>query len=476
MKTKGLVAVSVLFLACGPSPVSPQRGPVSGGYPVTVSHEALEGLEAPYRVEVGGIAALEVERLDARTFRFRPQGSPSAGEARVVVSGRGVAREVGTFFYEAPKAPVFARVVAFGASLTMGSQDANISQRGQEHGPMAQLARAAGAYLSLPLIKPGLFPGLTLEDFDRATCQPKFDNVFTVIQERAGDMLPKLKDASGNIVVARSRVDPELEVRNVAIGGFRMKQVLEGGGDLLTMGIEHMVWNPYVDTAGLFSEPAQKMLDRVEALQPTLVLSTDLFGNDYNNVDVFAEGVPDLTPLTPMEEFRPQLAEILRRLDATGAEVFLATGPDATVLPQYEEKIQKLRAQGYSEEQASGWREAIRARIAEYNAELYAQAAAYPRLHLVDLHARVQEVLQQGVDVAGNHLGPQPMGGLLSLDGMHFSDTGYALVANMFLEAINAELGTKVPLVDLAAVHAEDPYSVASLQAAGFPCAGSVTQ
>ena len=39
------------------------------------------------------------------------------------------------------------RVVAFGASLTMGSQDANISERGQLHGPMAQLTRAAGAYL-----------------------------------------------------------------------------------------------------------------------------------------------------------------------------------------------------------------------------------------------------------------------------------------------------------------------------------------
>jgi hypothetical protein len=50
------------------------------------------------------------------------------------------------------------------------------------------------------------------------------------------------------------------------------------------------------------------------------------------------------------------------------------------------------------------------------------------------------------------------------------------MVANMFLEAINAELGTKVPLVDLAAVHANDPYSVEALRAVGFPCAGTVGQ
>jgi GDSL-like Lipase/Acylhydrolase len=467
----GLLAVALLA-GCGPSPLSPERGPVSGGYPVTVTHETLEGLEAPYRVAVGGIAAIDVERLNGRTVRFWVQGAPLAGEAKVVVTGRGVAREVGTFFYEGPKAKVLERLVAFGASLTMGSQDANISQRGQQHGPMAQLARAAGAYLPLPLIKPGLFPGLTHEDFDRTSCKLLREDVFSIIGERAGDMLPRLKDASGNIVVARSRVDPEVEVRNVAIGGFRMRQVLEGGGDLLTMGIEHMVWNPYVDTAGLFNEPAEKMMDRVESLKPTLVVSTDLFGNDYNNVDLYKDGIPDLSALTPMDAFRPQLAEILRRLEAIGAEVFLATGPDATVLPQYDEKIRKLRAAGFSEAEASGWREAVRVRIAEYNAELRAQAAAYPRVHLVDMHGKVQEVLANGVDVGGTRLDSQPMGGLLSLDGMHFSDTGYALVANMFLERMNEDLGLQLPLVSFEAVLAEDPYSVEALRAAGFPCAG----
>lgn len=474
MRARGLVALgAVVCSACGPGPLSPSSGSVAGGFLVTATHEGLEGLAAPYVVKVGGIAAFDVERLDARTLRFTVQGAPTAGEAKVVVTGRGVTREVGTFFYEGPKARVLERMVAFGASLTMGSQDANISKRGQLHGPAAQVARAAGAYLSLPLIKTGLFPGVTVDDFDRQTCQPLRDDLFSIIRERAGDMLPKLRDNDGNIVVAKSRVDPELEVRNVAIGGFRLEQVLRGGGDVLTIGIEHMVWNPYVDTANLFTEPEQKMIDRVEALEPTLVLSTDLFGNDYNNVDLGPEGIPDLTPLTPMEEFRPQLAEILQRLERTGAQVFLATGPDATVLPQYDRKIAALRAAGYSEAEATGWREAIRARIKEYNDELLAQAAAYPRVHVVDMHAAVQEVLASGVDVGGAHLSPQPLGGLLSLDGMHFSDTGYGVLANMFISRINQDLGTKIAPVDLEAVRAQDPYSVEALRAAGFPCAGA---
>ena len=64
-------------------------------------------------------------------------------------------------------------------------------------------------------------------------------------------------------------------------------------------------------------------------------------------------------------------------------------------------------------------------------------------------------------------------GGLLSLDSMHFSDTGYAVLANIFIEEVNAALGTKVPLADLAAINATDAYSVEGLQAVGISCAGT---
>ena len=43
----------------------------------------------------------------------------------------------------------------------------------------------------------------------------------------------------------------------------------------------------------------------------------------------------------------------------------------------------------------------------------------------------------------------------------------------MFLEEINATLGTSVPLADLAAINATDAYSVEALQAVGISCAGT---
>ncbi|HZV76543.1 MAG TPA: hypothetical protein VFF63_02150 [Candidatus Babeliales bacterium] len=44
-------------------------------------------------------------------------------------------------------------------------------------------------------------------------------------------------------------------------------------------------------------------------------------------------------------------------------------------------------------------------------------------------------------------------GGLLSFDGIHPSDTGYALIASAFIDAINKAYGARVPQVDVEAVY-----------------------
>jgi lysophospholipase L1-like esterase len=286
------------------------------------------------------------------------------------------------------------------------------------------------------------------------------------------ELLPKIKDQAGNIAISRARVDPAIETRNVAIGGFRLSQVLRGADNVFGTGMEHFVWDPMVDSAGLIEEPEEKMIDRVLAMKPRLIVTTDVYGNDYTNVDLGTDGIPDLSALTSVEAFRADLAILLKKLDETGAEVFMATGPDVTVLPPYSDKVQKLRDAGYSEQDATAWKDAIRARIQAYNAELLAQVKDRPRVHVIDLWTKVEEVMALGVDVGGQHLGPRPFGGLLSLDAMHFSDTGYAVLANEFVAAVNAHYGTDVPLIDVAEVLKTDPYSVEALRAAGFACAG----
>jgi lysophospholipase L1-like esterase len=52
-----------------------------------------------------------------------------------------------------------------------------------------------------------------------------------------------------------------------------------------------------------------------------------------------------------------------------------------------------------------------------------------------------------------------PFGGLTSYDQLHPSDTGYALIANVWIAAINAKFGTTIPMVDVAAINQVDPYA-----------------
>lgn len=381
-------------MACGPPEPKPvAEGTTFGHFEVVVEDEKIATLDGALRVKVGGLEAYRVERVDIKTVRFFVQGAPLSTDADIVVRNRSSEVKAGFVRFTGPSHPALSRVVSFGASLTMGSQDANVSMRSQLHGPAAQFARATGAYLPVPLVKDGFMPGVTLEDFDKQTCAFKGTSLFGTIGDRVTQtLLPKITDSEGKLRIQLARVDPD--------------------------------------------------------------------------------GVPDLTALTPLADFATQLQTILARLDETGAEVFMATGPDPTVLPMYDEKVKKLRQAGFPEAEATNWLLGMQQRVRDYNAELKRQLDGRSKFHLVDLHAMVNDIIANGLVIDGQTLRGQPFGGLLSLDSMHFSDTGYAVLANAYVKKVNEDLGTPLPLLDEAAIQRDDPYSVSSLRSAGFSCPG----
>ena len=61
-----------------------------------------------------------------------------------------------------------------------------------------------------------------------------------------------------------------------------------------------------------------------------------------------------------------------------------------------------------------------------------------------------------GVDVGGTVLTTDYLGGIFGLDGVHPTRTAHALIANAFIEAINARFGEAIPLVDVARVARRD--------------------
>jgi hypothetical protein len=188
--------------------------------------------------------------------------------------------------------------------------------------------------------------------------------------------------------------------------------------------------------------------------------------------------------MTTLASFEADLAVLIEHLAATGAPVFRANLPRPSLLPLTSDKrarmielaVEAARQQGADEEAAAAQAAAdadaaiaqVDAHAEAFNQRLLEAASQQQNLHVVDLATAVAELAITGLDVGGQLLTTQKLGGLLGFDGVHFTDTGYAMLANVFIEAINQELGTAVPPIDLATVLAQDAGSPTAIAAAGI--------
>jgi hypothetical protein len=76
---------------------------------------------------------------------------------------------------------------------------------------------------------------------------------------------------------------------------------------------------------------------------------------------------------------------------------------------------------------------------------------------LVDINALFTQVASNGLTVNGYTGTTAFLGGFFSLDGIHPTNTGYAVVANKFIDTMNSSLKTTIPDVALGPVAAADP-------------------
>jgi hypothetical protein len=98
----------------------------------------------------------------------------------------------------------------------------------------------------------------------------------------------------------------------------------------------------------------------------------------------------------------------------------------------------------------------IRAAVTGYNAAIAKEAAANGAT-LVDIHGLVNDLAADGAEVDGQMLTTGFMGGLFSLDGVHPTNTGYAIIANEFIKTMNRSLRTDIPSVSVEDVSKTDP-------------------
>jgi hypothetical protein len=76
---------------------------------------------------------------------------------------------------------------------------------------------------------------------------------------------------------------------------------------------------------------------------------------------------------------------------------------------------------------------------------------------VVDVNELFVDLANKGYTVGGHHLTTQFFGGLFSLDGIHPTNTGYAILANETIKVVNTELHTEIPPVSVEQVVKTDP-------------------
>jgi len=347
------------------------------------------------------------------------------------------------------------RLVIVGDSLSAGFQNGSLLDSQQPHGYAALVAAQAGVPLTLPLIAP-----------------PGIPNVLELISVGPP---PNIIRAPGT---SPGRDDIFAQATDLAVPGHNVEDALVTRPGPPIDDLTDLV----LGLPGLLAGVSRSQLEWAEALHPTTILVW------IGNNDVLgAAFAADPSLVTPVAQFRAEFTELMNRLDATGAALVVANIPDVTVVPALtptEDIVEEtglplfvigpiVTPQGIAlipsilSNPSSGplpssvvLRAAqaaqIRATVNAYD-EIIEDAARKHGAALVNIHALLHRILVHGFEANGVRLTNEFLGGIFSLDGVHPTNTGYAIVANAFIRALDRNFDAEIPTVDVEKVAASDP-------------------
>ena len=170
----------------------------------------------------------------------------------------------------------------------------------------------------------------------------------------------------------------------------------------------------------------------------------------HTNAKIVVSNIPDVTDL-------PFLVSYPEFIAACPDTVPLGAGPTDYLVPNITDPTAtKFNiCSNYSVRPAALIAQAQTA-VHDYNLIIAAAAAKFGAV-VVDVNSLFAHIAQNGYDVAGHHLTNQYLGGIFSLDAVHPTNTGYAILANAFIDKMNCELQTNIPPVDVEQIAATDP-------------------
>ncbi len=421
-------------------------------------------------------------------FRAFPFVSLALAASLVSLSGCGILNSIenttGIGGGGGSAAPNFATTVVIGDSLSAGFQNGSLLDLQQPNGWASLVATQAKANLTLPLIGP---PGAP-----------------AVLELISLGPPPVIGQASGT---TKGRDNPETQPTNLAVPGHKLADLMNATPTLTPSNDEDIITDlvlgfPVGNTKSQMNEAIQ--------LNPTVLFVW--IGND----DALAgDTAGDPAAMTPVATFTQQFQLLMSTLHSqTKAKVIVANIPDVTSVPYLAPAsliiaqaaaetglpqaqiaqalgIQNgdlINATGAAEVQSdivaiqhgqlpvpltgSGFLDpteiaAVQATVNQYNTVIAEQVATAGGV-LVDIHALVQTLAQNGMTINGYHATTAYLGGLFSLDGVHPTNTGYALIANQFIDSINTSLKTKISDVDVSTIATTDPLFGPNIKPTGM--------
>jgi len=373
------------------------------------------------------------------------------------------------------------RLVVLGDSLLAGFGSGGFvgtGHPGQQDNAASMVARRAHVRLPLPLMsQPGVPPQLVIVDDNRNGRLDRGE-----VRRRSSDI--------------GFRQDPDQGVRNLAVPGEDSGSILEKisptdiAGELASGNVNGRDLLKFLILGLPLRDEPVSQLSRARELHPTFVIVW-IGNNDL--LDMATRTDPSAATVSA-QEFGARYRMLLAGLADTGAGMAVATLPDPTGIAALRHAAGEVTAcrtpSGATQPVAAddllplaldpgllpvppcrrvldaSKRAAIASTVGAFNGEITAAVADTEQtrgvqIAIVDLAARFAD-LRNGVDVDGNgsiDLTAGYLGGLFSLDGIHPTRTANALIANAFIDAIDARFGEQIPHVDVARIAARDPLA-----------------
>lgn len=365
------------------------------------------------------------------------------------------------------------KMVIVGDSLSAGFQNFSLydSQStpgvplgGQRNGYAALIAQQAGVNLNLPLVSyPGVPPAFSIDGSGKITRPPALG----------------------------SRENPLVQTLDLSVPGFLLADALSRSVNLTNLsnavdlmaldvlGFPGLATNSTPCGALGFANNVLTLSEvacAVEQAPNTILVS---IGNN-DALQTLTSGVPPTNAVT----FATEYVQLLQGLATTHARIVVANIPDVTLIPYlmtshaFQQKC-GFAATGagpndfvvanvenpfsnsgnicnnYAVRSASLVQQAKTA-VFLYNIEIEALAATFGAT-VVDINGLVNQIAEHGYEVNGDRLTTAFLGGLFSLDGIHPTNTGYAIMANAFIKTMNLRLNTDIPPVSVAQIAKTDP-------------------